>query len=184
MRVENKVIAQADEIKNSPKRELQAKPLLSLLLFSISPILFLFDMIDIYMAVFIVFISTLSYIDMLRNWVPDILIHIVSWYGLICVMLGFSGNGIIEQSLSAILYVTPFVIINLLSFLRYKGFVFASGDLYIALSIGLWSNVFLSISSSSIAILLAFTFVKIKKINELAFIPFMLIPLILIRVIY
>lgn len=118
-------------------------------------------------------IKTDIYIDIVRLWVPDSLIFLLSGYSIYCVASGRIGLSPEEQGMSALMFVSPFLLMNGFSGIKKSALIFASGDIYVALSIG-WLDKGYAVVVSGGAILLALCYGAIFRQPHLPFIPFML----------
>ncbi len=181
-RAEQEVLSQYDEVKVASLYRTPIKPLLALSLACVAPAFYTIQS-DITLAVFIGLLALVSYIDIQRHWVPDILIHLLSWYSLCCLALGFITSDVLYSLLSLLLLMVPFFAINAYSWIKSRNYIYASGDIYILLSVGLWLDYRFALSAAALSILSASIYAKLAKKDKIPFIPFILFSLLVFSII-
>lgn len=175
-RAEQEVLSQYDEVKLASRYRTAVEPLLALFLACVAPVFYAVQS-DITLSVFIGLLALVSYIDIMRQWVPDVLIHLLSWYSLSCLALGFITPDVLYSLLSLLLLLLPFLAINAYSWIKNRSYIYASGDIYILLSVGLWLDYRFSLSAAALSILSASIYAKIAGKEKVPFVPFILFSL-------
>lgn len=181
-RAEQEVLSQYDEVKLASQYRTPVEPLQALFLACVAPVFYVIQT-DITLAVFIGLLAVVSYIDVQRQWVPDILIHLLSWYSLCCLALGFITPDVLYSLLSLLLLMVPFLAINTYSWIKNRNYIYASGDIYILLSVGLWLDYRFALSTAALSILSASIYAKLAGKEKIPFIPFILFSLIVFTII-
>ncbi|WP_059108312.1 prepilin peptidase [Candidatus Williamhamiltonella defendens] len=174
VRVEKNVISQCDDLKQSRETTPPMYPLAAIVLFNIATVFYWFNPEQGYLSQVLFLLSVLSYIDIVRRWVPDCLIFLLSVYSVYCVSSGRIGSSPEEALMATGLFVFPLMVINGFSWLKKKVWVFASGDIYIALSIGLWLDKTTAVMVAGVSVLLALLYGSVCRQPHLPFIPFLL----------
>ncbi|ATW30909.1 hypothetical protein BJP41_10595 (plasmid) [Candidatus Williamhamiltonella defendens] len=174
VRVEKNVISQCDDLKPSRETTPPMYPLAAVALLNIAPVFYWFNPEQGYLSGGLFLLSVLSYIDIVRRWVPDCLIFLFSGVSVYGVASGTIGPSPEEAFMATGLFVFPFIVINGFSWLKKKVGVFASGDIYIALSIGLWLDTTTAVMVAGLSILLAWLYGSVFRQPHFPFIPFLL----------
>lgn len=175
-RAEQEVLSQYDEVKVASQYQTPVEPLQALFLACVAPAFYAVQS-DITLAVFIGLLALASYIDIQRQWVPDIMIHLLSWYSLCCLALGFITPDVLYSLLSLLLLMVPFFAINAYSWIKNRNYIYASGDIYVLLSVGLWLDYRFALSAAALSILSASIYAKLAQKEKLPFVPFILFSL-------
>ncbi|MCX8963108.1 prepilin peptidase [Erwinia psidii] len=88
------------------------------------------------LAFFVLLLGSAAYIDSMTQWVPDVLIFILSWVSLIALLPGqFDALGVLA---GAVVMILPAIALNLITWRRSQPTAFASGDLYVLPATGVW----------------------------------------------
>lgn len=181
-RVEQEVLSQHEEVKLASYHQTPVKPFQAFILASVAPALYVMQG-DITLAVFVGLLAVVGYIDIQRHWVPDILIHLLSWYSLCCLALGYITPDVLYSLISVLLLLLPYLIINIYSWIKKREDVYASGDIYILLSVGLWLDYRFALSASALSIFSAFIYAKLVGKDKIPFVPFILFSLFVFSII-
>lgn len=88
------------------------------------------------LAIFVMLLGSAAYIDYITQWVPDVLIFGLAWVALITIIP--SQPDLISSLSGAAIIILPALMLNLINWLRSQPAVFASGDLYLLPSLGVW----------------------------------------------
>lgn len=126
----------------------------------------------------VLFISVASYFDIQRKWVPDFIIYSFTIFSLIVNSSYVSGH-IVDVIISSLMYISPLIVLNLISFSSMRYFIFASGDFYFLIPLSLWLDTPFTTLYSIFSVLSAILFLKIMKMNNVPFLPFCSVPVIL-----
>lgn len=180
-RAEQEVLSQYDEVKLASQYPTPVEPLQALFLACVAPAFYAVQS-DITLAVFIGLLALASYIDIQRQWVPDIMIHLLSWYSLCCLALGFIHSDVLYSLLSLLLLMVPFFAINAYSWIKNRRYIYASGDIYILLPVGLWLDYRFALSAAALSILSASIYAKLTGKNNIPFVPFILFSLLVFSI--
>lgn len=87
-------------------------------------------------VLFVLLLACAAYIDCVTQWVPDLLIFLLSWLALITLLPG--GPDAIPALTGAAVMLLPALLLNLITSLRSQPPALASGDLYVLPAIGAW----------------------------------------------
>lgn len=85
---------------------------------------------------FVLMLGSAAYIDCVTQWVPDLIIFILSWLALTTLLPG--GSDAIPILTGAAVMLLPALVLNLITWLRSQPPALASGDLYVLPAIGAW----------------------------------------------
>ncbi|AWK15608.1 prepilin peptidase [Candidatus Fukatsuia symbiotica] len=182
-RVERNILAQHKEIKTAAETTTPVNFRAAILLLNVAPLFYFFHSEEIELSLFIFLLAIASYIDIVRRWVPDSLLFLLSGYSVYCAASGRLGESPEDAIISALFFVIPFILINGASWIKCGVFVFAAGDIYIALSMGLWLDNASVVVVAGASILLALLYGSVLGKKNLPFIPFMLFSFLICGVI-
>lgn len=87
-------------------------------------------------VLFVLFLASAAYIDCVTQWVPDLLIFLLSWLTLTTLLPG--SPDAIPALTGAGIMLLPALLLNLITWLRGQPPALASGDLYVLPAIGAW----------------------------------------------
>lgn len=87
-------------------------------------------------ALFVLLLGSAAYIDCVTQWVPDLLIFLLSWLALTALLPG--GPDALPALAGAAVMLLPALLLNLITWLRAQPPALASGDLYVLPAIGAW----------------------------------------------
>lgn len=87
-------------------------------------------------VLFVLLLGSAAYIDCVTQWVPDLLIFLLSWIAL-TTLLPEASNAI-PTLVGAAVMLLPALLLNLITWLRSQPPALASGDLYVLPAIGAW----------------------------------------------
>ncbi|MBE5254669.1 prepilin peptidase [Mixta mediterraneensis] len=118
------------------------------------------------LTLFILMLGSAAYIDYVTQWVPDILIFILSWVSLVALLPG--GPNSLRVLAGAAVMILPAIALNLFTWQRSQPTTFASGDLYILPAVGLWLAP--EWAGVCMAISLMLTFIACRYVREVPFI--------------
>ncbi|EOU1311459.1 prepilin peptidase [Cronobacter sakazakii] len=112
------------------------RPLLAALLIcgGVFPVWFLTG--NIWFVAFVLLLGTAAYIDCITQWVPDLLIFLLSWVALAGTLPGVPDSQLTYAGAAVMLL--PALLLNLITWLRSQPPALASGDLYVLPAIGSW----------------------------------------------
>lgn len=167
------VLSEYESVKSASLHRTPVNFLLALTLASVAPAFYTIQN-DITVAIFINLLAVVSYIDVMRQWVPDILIHLLSWYSLCCLALGFINTVVNSALFSVLLYTAPFLIINACAWIKNRNVIYASGDIYILLPAGLWLDTYFALSAAMLSIVSASVYIRLSGKGKIPFTPFIL----------
>nr|EKM0439572.1 prepilin peptidase [Cronobacter turicensis] len=112
------------------------RPLLAALLIcgGVFPVWFLTG--NTWFVAFVLLLGTAAYIDCITQWVPDLLIFLLSWVALAGTLPGVP-DSLLTYAGAAVMLL-PALLLNLITWLRSQPPALASGDLYVLPAIGTW----------------------------------------------
>ncbi|MDI9280078.1 prepilin peptidase [Pantoea sp. EABMAA-21] len=87
-------------------------------------------------VLFVLLLASAAYIDCVTQWVPDLIIFLLSWLSLTTLLPG--GSDAIPALTGAAVMLLPALLLNLITWLRSQPPALASGDLYVLPAIGAW----------------------------------------------
>lgn len=87
-------------------------------------------------VLFVLLLGSAAYIDCVTQWVPDLIIFLLSWLALIALLPG--GPDAIPALTGTAVILLPALLLNLITWLRSQPRALASGDLYVLPAIGAW----------------------------------------------
>lgn len=87
-------------------------------------------------VLFVLLLGSAAYIDCVTQWVPDLLIFLLSWLALTTLLPGEPDA--IPALTGAAVMLLPALLLNLITWLRSQPPALASGDLYVLPAIGAW----------------------------------------------
>ncbi|SFF37877.1 Type IV leader peptidase family protein [Kosakonia radicincitans] len=87
-------------------------------------------------TLFVLLLGSAAYIDCVTQWVPDLLIFLLSWLALTTLLPG--GPDAVPELTGAAVMLLPALLLNLITWLRSQPPALASGDLYMLPAIGVW----------------------------------------------
>jgi len=185
-KIELLILRQANELSvemieniNSPsqKRSWSQNYIFAFILLNISTITFIINKNDLWLAIFVLLFALAAYIDALCNWVPDPLIYGITWYTMIFVIYHFHPVPIeIKGHLYGVVsFVAPMILTNIIVWFCHFKRQFASGDLIIAIPIGLWIKPEYSLLVIGFAMVFANFFSIYTKRKTIPFLPFLFI---------
>ncbi|MEN4545963.1 prepilin peptidase [Pantoea agglomerans] len=93
-------------------------------------------------TLFVLLLGSAAYIDCVTQWVPDLMIFLLSWLALTAI-LPDSPDAITALTGAAVMLL-PALLLNLITWLRSQPPALASGDLYVLPAIGVWLTPVLS----------------------------------------
>ncbi|EBZ6776930.1 hypothetical protein GQG94_004779 [Salmonella enterica] len=122
---------------------------------------------DYIFVITMIILSAASIIDMIRNWVPDLIIFLT-------ISLSFMGNDNNHLHIIATCIITllPFLVLNLISLKSNQRTSVASGDLYIIAALSIWLSPFTSPLLAALTILSATVFSLKSKNTHIPLVPF------------
>lgn len=88
------------------------------------------------LVVFVLLLGSAAYIDCVTQWVPDLLIFLLSWLALTALIPG--GPDALPVLAGAAVMLIPALVLNLITWLRSQPPALATGDLYVLPAIGAW----------------------------------------------
>lgn len=88
------------------------------------------------LTLFVLLLGSAAYIDCVTQWVPDLLIFLLSWLALSTRLPGLS-DALQPLSGAAVMLLPP-LLLNLITWMRSQPPALASGDLYVLPAIGVW----------------------------------------------
>lgn len=103
-------------------------------------------------ALFVLLLGSAAYIDCVTQWVPDLIIFLLSWLALMTLLPGTADT--LPALTAAVVMLLPTLILNLVNWLRAQPPAFASGDLYVLPAIGVWLTPISSGACLSISVVL------------------------------
>lgn len=129
-------VASSLKTENSKTEPTRIRPFISLIMLcgGVFPAWFMTH--DVVFVLFILLLGTAAYIDLITQWVPDIIIFTLSWVALCAVLPG--GPDAIPALVSASMMLVPALTLNMTTTLRAQPAALASGDLYILPALGAW----------------------------------------------
>lgn len=89
-------------------------------------------------VLFVLLLASAAYIDCVTQWVPDLLIFLLSWLALTTLLPG--ATDALPALSGAAVMLLPALLLNLITWLRSQPPALASGDLYVLPAIGAWLN--------------------------------------------
>lgn len=164
--VEVDVLETAKSIENGVTRRVLPLWLIIIYMVTTTYIAYLINNEYIFLLTMII-ISIASIIDIIRNWIPDLLIFVT-------VALSFMGTSN-EHSviiISCIIALSPLFIINLISFKKNNTTAIAAGDLYIIATLSLWLTPLTSLTLSALIIISTTFFSFVSKVINIPLVPF------------
>jgi Type IV leader peptidase family. len=87
-------------------------------------------------VLFVLLLASAAYIDCVTQWVPDLIIFLLSWLALTTLLPG--GADAIPALTGAAVMLLPALLLNLITWMRSQPPALASGDLYVLPVIGAW----------------------------------------------
>lgn len=87
-------------------------------------------------TLFVLLLGSAAYIDCVTQWVPDLMIFLLSWLAL-TALLPDSPDAITPLSGAAVMLL-PALLLNLITWIRSQPSALATGDLYVLPAIGVW----------------------------------------------
>ncbi|MDI6958126.1 MULTISPECIES: prepilin peptidase [Enterobacterales] len=87
-------------------------------------------------VLFVLLLASAAYIDCVTQWVPDLIIFLLSWLALSTLLPG--GSDAIPALTGAAVMLLPALLLNLITWMRSQPPALASGDLYVLPAIGAW----------------------------------------------
>lgn len=87
-------------------------------------------------VLFVLLLASAAYIDCVTQWVPDLIIFLLSWLALTTLLPG--GSDAIPALTGAAVMLLPALLLNLITWMRSQPPALASGDLYVLPAIGAW----------------------------------------------
>lgn len=131
-------LAAEESCAESPNEPVKGsvKPLLAVLLHSSGVIPTWIITHNPALTLFVMVLGCSAYIDYVTRWVPDVLIFALTWIALIALLLG--KREVSPELISAAVMLIPALLLNAIAWLLSRTIAFASGDLYVLPSIGIW----------------------------------------------
>ncbi len=87
-------------------------------------------------VLFVLLLGSAAYIDCVTQWVPDLLIFLLSWLALTTLLPG--GPDAVPALTGVAVMLLPALLLNLITWLRSQQPALATGDLYVLPAIGAW----------------------------------------------
>lgn len=87
-------------------------------------------------VLFVLLLASAAYIDCVTQWVPDLLISLLSWLALTTLLPG--ATDALPAVTGAAVMLLPALLLNLITWIRSQPPALASGDLYVLPAIGAW----------------------------------------------
>jgi prepilin signal peptidase PulO-like enzyme (type II secretory pathway) len=87
-------------------------------------------------VLFVLLLASAAYIDCVTQWVPDLIIFLLTWLALTTLLPG--GSDAIPALTGAGVMLLPALLLNLITWIRSQPPALASGDLYVLPAIGAW----------------------------------------------
>lgn len=87
-------------------------------------------------VLFVLLLASAAYIDCVTQWVPDLIIFLLSWLALTTLLP--CGPDAIPALTGAAVMLLPALLLNLITWIRSQPPALASGDLYVLPAIGAW----------------------------------------------
>lgn len=114
-----------------------------------------------------IILSVTSLFDMIRNWIPDLLIFLL-------IALSFMGtsNSNYLITITCVIALTPFLTLNIISIISKKQAIIATGDLYVISALSLWLLPFTALMFSALVVFFASGFSLITKMKNIPLVPF------------
>lgn len=161
------------ELSNNPIR-IERSWWLSIIIIALPCSVFFLITGDPFKTACITTLGVISYIDIKRNWVPDILIYLLTLLTFIYFIdAPVIGKDIYTILISMFIFTCPLTAMNIIGLFTTKKTFIASGDFYIAVPLALWMDITMLFYVSSLSILTALSFGVLRKKEHLPFIPFL-----------
>ncbi len=87
-------------------------------------------------VMFVLLLGSAAYIDCVTQWVPDLLIFLLSWLALTTLLPG--ETDVMPALTGAAVMLLPALLLNLITWMRLQLPALATGDLYVLPAIGVW----------------------------------------------
>lgn len=117
-------------------------------------------------VLFVALLGSAAYIDCVTQWVPDLLIFLLSWLALTTLLPGCPDA--IPALAGAAVMLLPALLLNLITWLRSQPPALASGDLYVLPAVGAWLTP--TLSGVCLAISLVLTAIAGRFVRGVPFI--------------
>ncbi|MHB9331376.1 hypothetical protein ACP3S7_28155 [Phytobacter ursingii] len=165
--LKNKLLAQTEELKNEYRSG--ENKILVLIFVLVWPLVIFHNVSELhYLFLFLIF-GLLAYSDLITRWLPDPLVYLL----VSISVLDIDKKDIVTPFISSALYIMPLVMLNLITRLKIKKAIIASGDFYVLLPVGLAIFPTHSMLLMSLTILFAMVYSRFSKEVPLIFVSYM-----------
>ena len=127
---------------------------------------------DLLFSSLVLTLGIAAYVDFKRQWVPDSLIFILFFISFMIIKTEKTAD-IFPALTGAIVFLSPYLIFNLISLTNNKPCIFSSGDLAIVVSLAFIFDPLISSIINALAIIGSYFTVIFYKRNEIPFVPFL-----------
>lgn len=117
-------------------------------------------------TLFVLLLGSAAYIDCVTQWVPDLMIFLLSWQALTALLP--NRPDAIAALIGAAVMLLPALLLNLITWIRSQPPALASGDLYVLPAIGVWLTP--TLSGACLALSLVLTAIAGRFVRGVPFI--------------
>lgn len=117
-------------------------------------------------ALFVLLLGSAAYIDCVTQWVPDLMIFLLSWLALTAILP--DSPDAMTALIGAAVMLLPALLLNLITWIRSQPPALASGDLYVLPAIGVWLTP--TLSGTCLALSLVLTAIAGRFVRGVPFI--------------
>jgi len=117
-------------------------------------------------TLFVLLLGSAAYIDCVTQWVPDLMIFLLSWLALTALLP--DRPDAITALIGAAVMLLPALLLNLITWIRSQPPALASGDLYVLPAIGVWLTP--TLSGACLALSLVLTAIAGRFVRGVPFI--------------
>ena len=117
-------------------------------------------------TLFVLLLGSAAYIDCVTQWVPDLMIFMLSWLALTALLP--DRPDAITALIGAAVMLFPALLLNLITWIRSQPPALASGDLYVLPAIGVWLTP--TLSGACLALSLVLTAIAGRFVRGVPFI--------------
>lgn len=155
-----------------PERVYSKNYTLGVTLIAAPQILLAFFTTDIlYQCVFLM-LGIAAYFDVKRNWIPDPVIFTTIIFNFLSILQS-QKFGFESACINAFFFTLPYAVLNTLSYIANRKFIFYSGDIYIIISLSFSVLPITGIITNFLSLFFALLFMLVSKKRDIPYIPFL-----------
>ncbi|KAB1469109.1 hypothetical protein FZI27_20195 [Cronobacter sakazakii] len=146
-------------------------PILAILIIFIPFLVFTVTSYDAVVPYIVLTLGIASYCDIKRNWIPDPVIYTLMLISMIAIKIDHS-HSLEFYLLNCLAFITPYILINILTHMHSRQIMFCDGDIYLLLSLSFTITPLAGVLVTTASIFFSVIYTKVNKTNNVAFIPF------------